>query len=163
MKWGVLGRTGATLMALSGKTLYTGTYRHNLDDKGRLTIPSAWRVAHGESDQFLAAPNPGGYVSVLPPTEVEKLYDKVATVPLSDTQAQAEIAAFFAIAQAFTFDKQGRIALNAELLQHAGITKESVLNGSLTKFNIYSPERWAAIAQRSSAASQADFLRRYGI
>jgi len=84
-------------------------------------------------------------------------------VPLSDTQAQAEIAAFFAVAQAFTFDKQGRIALSAALLKHAGIGKEAVLAGALSKFSIFSPERWSTVEQRSSPASQADFLRRYQI
>ena len=162
-----MGHFGATCgsnhMALSGKTLYTGDFRHILDEKGRLTIPSAWRAAHAETDQFLAAPNPGGYVSVLPPAAVESLYDKISAVPLSDTPAQAEIAAFFAVAQAFTFDKQGRIALSEALLKHAGIGKEAVLAGALSKFSIFSPERWSTVEQRSSPASQADFLRRYQI
>jgi MraZ protein len=132
----------ALTMSLPSRILYTGTFRHNLDDKGRLTIPSAWRSAHGDEDQFLATPNPDGYVSVLPP---------------------AEIAAFFSLAQAFTFDKQGRVALSDALLEHAKITKEAVLGGSLTKFNIYSPERWALVEQRPGAGSAAGFLRRYQI
>ena len=150
-------------MALPGKTLYTGSYRHNLDDKGRLTIPSAWRAAHAEGEQFLAVPNPGGYISVLPPPQGEKVDGKIAAGPLSGTQARQQIRACFAVAQGFTFDKQGRIALNPELLQRAGISKESVLSGSMNTFSIYSPERWAAITSRTSEASQADFLRRYGI
>jgi MraZ protein len=150
-------------MALTGKTLYTGNFRHTLDDKNRLTIPSQWRAAHAETDQFLATPNPDGYITVLPPSAVDTLYEKIAAVPLSDAQAQAEIAAFFAVAQAFTFDKQGRVALSAALLEHAGIAKDAVLNGSFTKFNIYNPDRWSAVEQRSSPASQADFLRRYQI
>ena len=164
MKWGGLGHLVAPFrMSLTGKTLYTGNFRHTLDDKNRLTIPSVWRAAHAETDQFLAAPNPDGYISVLPPAAVAALYDKVAAVPLSDAAAQAEIAAFFSVAQAFNFDKQGRIALNAALLAHAGIAKDAVLNGSFTKFNIYNPDRWSAVEQRTSPASQADFLRRYQI
>lgn len=162
-----MGRIGADVhalkMPLPSRILYTGTFRHNLDDKGRLTIPSAWRSAHGEEDQFLATPNPDGYVSVLPPAEVSKLYDKIAQVPMADADAQAEIAAFFALAQAFTFDKQGRVALSDALLEHAKISKEAVLGGSLTKFNIYSPERWALVEQRPGAGSAAGFLRRYQI
>ena len=150
-------------MALPGKTLYTGSYRHNLDDKGRLTIPSAWRAAHAEGEQFLAVPNPGGYISELSPAKEQKMHEKGGAGPHSDTQARDQIAAFFAVAQGFTFDKQGRIALNPELLQRAGISKESVLSGSMNTFSIYSPERWAAITSRTSEASQADFLRRYGI
>ena len=150
-------------MAQLGKPFYTGLFRHTLDDKNRLTIPSTWRSAHGESDTFLATPNPDGYVSVLPPAEVEKLYAKIAAVPLSDASAQAEIASFFAVTQAFTFDKQGRIGLSDALLQHAGIGKDAVLSGGLSKFNVYSPERWAATVQKSSPATQADFMRRFGI
>ncbi len=150
-------------MASLGKPFYTGNFRHNLDDKNRLTIPSAWRSAHGESDTFLATPNPAGYISVLPPAEVEKLYEKIAAVPLSDASAQEEIAAFFAATQAFTFDKQGRVPVSDALLAHAGIGKDAVLSGGLSKFNIYSPERWAAIEQKSSPTSQADFMRRFGI
>ena len=150
-------------MANLGKPFYTGLFRHTLDDKNRLTIPSAWRSAHGENDTFLATPNPDGYISILPPAEVEKLYEKIAAVPLSDASAQAEIAAFFARTQAFSFDKQGRVALSDVLLQHASVGKDAVLSGSLSKFNIYSPERWAAVEAKSSAASQADFMRRFGI
>lgn len=150
-------------MASLGKPFYTGLFRHTLDDKNRLTIPSTWRSAHAEADTFLATPNPDGYVSVLPPAEVEKLYAKIAAVPLSDASAQAEIASFFAVTQAFTFDKQGRIALSEALLRHAGIGKDAVLIGGLSKFNVYSPERWAATEQKSSPSSQADFMRRFGI
>lgn len=159
-KWGV---STSPAMSTPARILYTGTFRHNLDDKGRLTIPSAWRSAHGDLDQFLATPNPDGYVSVLPPAEVAKLYDKVAAVPMADAEAQAEIAAFFSLAQSFTFDKQGRIALSDALLQHARITKEAVLGGSLTKFNIYSPDRWSLVEQRPGAGGAAGFLRRYQI
>jgi MraZ protein len=150
-------------MASLGKPFYTGNFRHNLDDKNRLTIPSAWRSAHAEADTFLATPNPAGYISVLPPAEVEKLYEKIAAVPMSDSSAQEEIAAFFATTQAFTFDKQGRVPLSDALLAHAGIAKDAVLSGGLSKFNIYSPDRWAAIQQKSSPGSQADFMRRFGI
>ena len=157
--WGTAGY----LMASLGKPFYTGLFRHTLDDKDRLTIPSAWRAGHEKDATFLAVPNPDGYVSVLPPVEVEKLSEKIASVPLSDASAQAEIAAFFAVAQTFSFDSQGRIALNEALRRHAGLEKEVVLNGSFTKFNLYSPQRWALVEQKSSPASQADFLRRFSI
>ena len=100
MKWGVVGTNA----------FYTGLFRHTLDDKGRLTIPSAWRGAHAESDAFLATPHPDGYVAVLPPAEVEKLHAKIAQMALSDGAAQDFAARFFAQTQSFSFDKQGRVA-----------------------------------------------------
>src|SRR5580693_9135559 len=142
-----MGRCGAgapipSQMAQSGKAFYTGLFRHTLDEKGRLTIPSAWRGAHAESDAFLATPHPDGYVAVLPPAEVEKLHAKIAQMALSDGAAQDFAARFFAQTQSFSFDKQGRVGLNADLLSQAGITKDAVLVGSLTKFNLYAPSRW---------------------
>ena len=150
-------------MAQSGKAFYTGLFRHTLDDKGRLTIPSAWRGAHGESDAFLATPHPDGYVAVLPPAEVEKLHAKIAQMALSDGAAQDFSARFFAQTQSFSFDKQGRVGLNADLLKQAGITKDAVLVGSLTKFNLYAPGRWEKVETRTSGENFGDIMRRLGI
>lgn len=149
-------------MAQSG-TVYTGLFRHSLDDKNRVTIPSAWRTAHGEGEQFLATPHPDGYIAILPPAEIEKLRAKIEAIALSDGAGQDFAARFFAQTQAVGFDKQGRIMLNGELLGHAGIGKDAVLVGSFTKFNLYSPELWSRVEQRTAAGSIGDVMRRLGI
>ena len=150
-------------MAQPGKAFYTGLFRHTLDDKFRLTIPSAWRYAHEGEDTFLATPHPDGYVAVLPPAEVEKLHAKIAQVALSDGAGQDFAARFFAQTQSFSFDKSGRIGLEDALLEHAGIKRDAVLVGSLTKFNIYSPDRWQKVEARTSGENFGDLMRRMGI
>jgi MraZ protein len=150
-------------MAQAGTAIYTGLFRHTLDDKGRLTIPSAWRYAHEEADTFLATPHPDGYLAVLPPTEVEKLHEKISTMKLGDAAAQAFTARFFSQTQSFSFDKSGRVGLTADLLSHAGIGKDAVLAGSLTKFNIYSPARWAQEEARTAGENFGDLMRRLDI
>ncbi len=150
-------------MAQSGKAFYTGLFRHTLDEKGRLTIPSAWRGAHAEGDAFLATPHPDGYVAVLPPSEVEKLHAKIAQMALSDGAGQDFAARFFAQTQSFAFDKQGRVGLSADLLRAAGIAKDAVLVGSLTKFNLYSPARWEKVETRTAGDNFGDIMRRLGI
>ncbi|MCR6656308.1 MAG: mraZ [Opitutus sp.] len=150
-------------MAQPGKAFYTGLFRHTLDDKGRLTVPSAWRSAHAEGETFLATPHPDGYVAVLPPAEVEKLHAKIAQMALSDGAAQDFAARFFAQTQTFTFDKAGRIGLEDALLEHAGIDGDAVLVGSLTKFNIYSPSRWEKVEARTAGENFGDIMRRIGI
>ncbi len=150
-------------MAPSGKAVYTGLFRHSLDDKGRLTIPSAWRYAHVEEDTFLATPHPDGYIAVLPPSEVEKLHAKISEHKLSDAAAQAFAARFFSQTQSFSFDKAGRIGLGADLVAHAKIDKDAVLVGSLTKFNIYSPARWLQEETRTAGENFGDLMRRLDI
>jgi MraZ protein len=150
-------------VSIPGKALYTGLFRHTLDDKARLTIPSAWRYAHGDEDAFLATPHPDGYVAVLPPDEVDKLRAKIAQVALSDGSGQDFAARFFAQTQQFWFDKSGRIGLGEALLKHAGIEKDAVLVGSLTKFNIYAPSRWEKVEARTSGENFGDIMRRIGL
>ena len=150
-------------MAQQGKAFYTGLFRHTLDDKGRLTIPSAWRYAHEEGDAFLATPHPDGYIAVLPPAEIAKLEAKIAAMKLSDTAAQKFSAKFFSQTQTFSFDKAGRVGLIGDLLQHAKIAKDAVLVGSLTKFNIYAPARWEKEAAGPDGESFGDLMRRFDI
>ena len=150
-------------MALDGTAVYTGLFRHTLDDKGRVTIPSAWRCAHAEADTFLATPHPDGYIAVLPPAEVAKLHAKISEMKLSDAAAQAFAARFFSQTQSFSFDKAGRVGLSADLLKHAGIEKDAVLVGSLTKFNLYNPARWQQEEARTAGENFGDLMRRLDI
>jgi MraZ protein len=146
-----------------GNPVYTGLFRHTLDDKGRLTIPSEWRSAHAPEDTFLATPHPDGYVAVLPPDEVAKLREKIAGMKLSDAGAQAFAARFSSQTQSFSFDKSGRVGLTTDLLHHAGITKDAVLVGSFTKFNIYNPARWQQEEARMAGENFGDMMRRLDI
>ncbi|MES2697875.1 MAG: division/cell wall cluster transcriptional repressor MraZ [Verrucomicrobiota bacterium] len=150
-------------MEPAGKTSFTGNYNHTLDEKGRLTLPSVWRRDFAEEATFLATPHPDGYIAVLPPEEVEKLHAKVSLAKLSDSSAQAFFARFFSQTQSFSFDKAGRIVLSDALLKHAGITKDAVLIGSLTKFNIYNPARWQQEEARTAGENFGDLMRRLDI
>ena len=150
-------------MSQAGKPVYTGLFRHTADDKGRITIPSAWRHAQAEEAVYLATPHPDGYIAVLPPGEVDKLHDKISALKLSDADAQAFAARFFSKTQSFSFDKAGRIGLTAELMKHAGIEKDAVLVGSMTKFNIYSPARWAQEEARTEGGNYGDLMRRFDL
>src|SRR5690606_35791717 len=123
-------------MSPSFKAIYVGSFRHNLDAKNRLTIPSKWRFAGDEEEGYLAAPHPEGYITVLPPTEVERLYQKVSEMRLSDREAQDFLHRFFANTHAISCDKQGRIHVASELTEHAGIQKETIMVGTMTRFAI---------------------------
>ena len=44
-------------MANEATTFFVGEFTHALDSKGRLTIPSKWRIPGGDNT-YLALPNP---------------------------------------------------------------------------------------------------------
>ena len=150
-------------MAQSGTTVYSGRFEHTLDDKNRLTIPSLWRWAHTDTETFLAIPHPDAYIAVLPPARVAKLIAQVSEMKLSDREAQAVKARIFSDALSFTFDKQGRFGVNADLLRHAGITKDAVLSGMGDTFNILSPARWSEMQRSTAGENFGDMMRRIGL
>ena len=150
-------------MAQSGTTVYSGRFEHTLDDKNRLTIPSLWRWVHTDTETFLAIPHPDGYIAVLPPARVGKLLAQVSEMKLSDREAQAVKARIFSDALSFTFDKQGRFGVSADLLKHAAITKDAVLSGMGDTFNILSPSRWTEMSRTTAGENFGDMMRRIGL
>ena len=148
-------------MSESSTPLYSSNFRHTMDDKNRLTIPSAWRFTHGENDVLLAVPQPDGYVAVLPPLEAARLRAKIDGIKYGDRGGQDFAAVYFSRALQIWCDKAGRIALNDDLVAHAGLQKnaEAVLVGVSSKFFIYSPAHWQRVQDRT-AALMAETMQR---
>ena len=123
--------------------LYTGKYfgefRHSMDDKGRLTIPSQWRPQlESKDNDFLALPSlTEKSVSVYPPKMIEQLYERFSEISMGDQKGQRAIRRIMSMAHNFSCDKQGRINLNDKLINHADLEKSVVLLGEASKFMIY--------------------------
>lgn len=146
--------------------LFVGVFRHNLDDKGRLTIPAQWRPeVDSEANAFLALPSLDGYVNVYPPKMIAQLEARISQISMGDTEGQAAVETLMSMAHSFSCDKQGRISLNAALVEHAGIKKSAVLLGKLSSFSIYSDEIYDALRSKTpvSRETQAEVFKRFGL
>ena len=56
----------------SAPMVYAGEFRHAIDAKHRVTIPSRWRGEDGE--EFFAVQDPAGsFLMILPPPEFERV------------------------------------------------------------------------------------------
>lgn len=153
-------------MGLIGTGLFVGEFRHNLDDKSRLTIPSQWRPEAGSADNsFLALPSLEGYVNVYPPKMIAQLEERISQISMGDTEGQAAVETLMSMAHSFSCDKQGRISLNAALIEHAGLKKSAVLLGKLSTFSIYSDEVYDALRSKTpiSRETQAEVFKRFGL
>ena len=138
-------------MEIQDSGLFIGVHHRNLDDKGRLTVPAAWRPKKGADAKdgasagvFLAIPNPSGYITVYPPERVADLKNKLSKIGLKDRQKRRSMTRFLSMLHEFEFDKQGRINLSAALMKHAGIEKAAVMLGEMSSFAIYNPETFDA-------------------
>ena len=129
-------------MSEQREPFFVGEFRHNLDAKNRLSIPAKWRFDGDETVHFMIFPHPNGHLMVLPPAEGEKLRKAVFEQSLGDDAAQKWQYKTFSQADTVGFDKNGRFTLPDRLLKRVGITREVVIVGMMTKFAIWSPERW---------------------
>jgi MraZ protein len=149
-------------MSSNGTTFFVGEFTHALDSKGRVTIPSKWRISGGDNT-YLALPNPSGYITVYPPKMIERLEEKVSEANLSDTEAQSLLMELFSKADSFGCDKQGRINLSDKLLTHAGIKGKAVLVGKFSTFAIWAEDRREKEGVGKSERDIFDAMRELGL
>jgi MraZ protein len=142
----VVGRRtlfGLVFRAVEKKLIsYVSSFRHSLDVRSRVTVPSSWRVEGDEGNYYLAWPHPEGCIAFFTPEMQAEIMEKVKGAQQSDVQTQAVLRELFGNACMMGLDKQGRILLPENLCRHAGINKEVVLVGLGRNFQIWSTERW---------------------
>ena len=152
-------------MDISTQVFFVGEFRHALDAKNRLTVPSKWRFRGDEGDAtYLALPNPNGSVTVYPPEQVQKLKAKIAEVSMLGDPRVRALTRLFGDGFQFGPDKQARILLPEKLAKHAGVVKDVVLLGVINTFSIWNPERYEAYrAAEDNAVNMAQTLRDLGL
>lgn len=120
--------------------MFTGEYRHSVDDKGRIAVPA----------KFRAQLDDGAFVSrwidsclaIWPRREWDALADKVAALPIADSSARTFSRFVFAGAFEIGLDRQGRVVLPASLREWAGLAGEAVVVGARDHAEIWAPKRW---------------------
>jgi MraZ protein len=127
------------------RTVFFGTFRHTVDEKNRVAVPAKWRAGAKGSKEFYVLPDPKNCLLVLPASEMEKMLVRADGISIGEYERRDVLRVIASRAHGSPCDRQGRIVLTDELLRHAGIVKEAVLVGTLTRFEIWSPERWSEV------------------
>jgi MraZ protein len=120
--------------------MFLGQYRHNIDEKGRLTIPARFRELLEE----------GAYVTqgfdhnllVLTAPMFEFVSKRVNQMSLTDPTARELKRLLFSTADRIEPDKTGRILLPQFLRETAGLDGEAMLVGVGDYFEIWPPDAW---------------------
>ncbi len=131
--------------------MFIGEYAHNLDEKGRLAIPA----------KFRAALNKGAVVTrgldnclfLYTKSEWAKLAEKLATLPISQSNSRAFSRLMLAGAMEVEIDKQGRVVLPEYLRTFAGLKKNVVLAGLYSRAEIWDETKWNAYKGQTEANS----------
>ena len=120
--------------------MFTGEYRHSVDDKGRLAVPSRFRA---QLDAGLVVSRwLENCLAIHTRASWDALADKVATLPIADERARRFERFIFAGAVETSLDGQGRVLVPAYLRDMAGLDAEAVVVGSRDHAEIWAPARW---------------------
>ncbi len=117
-----------------------GEYNHNIDQKGRVSIPSKFREDLGST--FIVTKGLDNCLFAYSKQEWEKFETKLKELPLTNANARNFIRFFFAGATECEVDKQGRINIPQTLRDYASLTKETYIIGVATRVEIWDKEKW---------------------
>ena len=116
-----------------------GEYHHNIDDKGRLTIPSKFREEIGE--RFIVTRGLDGCLFAYSMEEWDKIVAKLNILPFTKKDARTFTRFFLSGATDCEFDKQGRINISKNLIDYAGLKKECAIIGVNDRLEIWDLEK----------------------
>ena len=104
-----------------------GEFHHNIDDKGRLVVPTKFREELGS--EFIITRGIEKCLSVYSLEEWEKLVSKLNTLPFTKKVTRTFTRFFYSGATACVFDKSGRMSITSPLVSYAGLDKECIIIG----------------------------------
>jgi MraZ protein len=121
--------------------MFTGEYRHTVDDKGRIAVPSRFRaqleggaVVSRWIDGCLAIHTKRGW---------DELSAKVAGLLVTDAGSRLFERYIFAGSLDAELDRQGRVLVPGYLREEAGLQGDALVIGARSHAEIWSPDRWS--------------------
>ena len=115
--------------------MFFGSYSHNLDDKGRLVIPSKMRDELGLKAYILKGFD--GALSIYKESDFQNLVVELKNLPFNKKNSRAYLRIQLASACELDIDKQGRALLPTQLLNKYQIGKEVIVIGALDHIEVW--------------------------
>lgn len=125
-----------------------GEYRHNVDVKGRVSVPSKFRGDLGQA--FVVTKGLDHCLFAYSKDEWTIFESKLKELPLTNTDARTFMRFFFAGATECEVDKNGRINIPQNLREYANIQKDVVIVGVATRAEIWNAEDWEKLTNSDS-------------
>ncbi len=138
--------------------IFQGASALSLDAKGRLAVPARHRDALQAlcNGQLTLTKHPEGCLMVFPRPAWEVFRDKVAALPMS---ASGWKRIFLGNAQDVDIDGASRVLVAPELRAAAGLSKDVMLLGMGSHFELWDAQRYAAHEAEVMAQAMPDVLQ----
>lgn len=134
---------------------FVGQYVHQMDQKGRVSLPSAFR-REAEGDRFVLLQWEPRYLTLFPEEKWRDVQKNLLEFRRSDPGAWNHVRTIIANAVEVVPDKQGRILVPATLQAAAELTGTVLMSGNLDRVELWDPQIYQEVVHE-----QAGDLREY--
>ena len=134
---------------------FVGQYEHQMDPKGRVSLPSAFR-REAESDRFVLLQWEKPYLTLFPEAKWTEVQDRLLEFRRTDPNAWNHVRMIVSQAVEVAPDKQGRILVPTGLQEAAGLDGAVLLSGNIDRVELWNPDTY-----RKSVESAAGSLEQF--
>jgi len=130
--------------------MFLGEYEHSLDSKGRIIIPARHRKELGAHPVITKGVE--GRLSIYPQEEFLEVAARVAAIGKRGARERRAAEGFVGGAMELEPDKQGRVAIPANLRRYARLDKEIVIVGQMSRVDIWrADDHWSRVDNSDTA------------
>jgi len=142
--------------------VFQGASSLSLDVKGRLSVPTRHRdvLSATAAGQLTITRHPHGCLMLFPRSEWEKFRERVAALPMT---AHWWKRIFLGNAMDVDMDSTGRVLISPELREATHITKETILLGMGSHFELWDKSTYEAQEALAMQGDMPDVLRDFSI
>lgn len=128
--------------------MFIGEYNHNVDAKGRVSLPARFRDDLTET--FYITKGLESCLFIYDENEWKAIDAKMRALRVTAKAARSFSRLFYGSAQELSADRQGRILIPSSLISYADIDKEVVIVGVSNRIEIWAKEKWATYMEATS-------------
>jgi len=139
--------------------MYRGITAINLDEKGRLALPTRYRdylFASADNQVVVTIDTEENCLLLYPFPDWEEIEAKIEALPSFNPAARRIQRLLIGHAAEINIDSSGRILVPQLLREYAGLDKQVVLVGQGKKFEIWSDVNWEARREAWLTTGPAD-------
>ncbi len=127
-------------MTLTNNT-FIGEYAYSLDSKGRVNIPAKFRQVLSEDNEntFVITRGMDPCIWVYPLSQWKEIETNLRSLSSLSKIHRTFVRNTARYASPSTYDKQGRITLTPSLIEYAGLEKDALIIGMVSKMEIWDP------------------------
>ena len=122
---------------------FLGSYTHQVDEKGRLSLPVSFRRAAAEGP-LVVVQSRSEALTLYPSETWREVEGRLLELRRNQPEARDYVLGITSNAVEVVPDKQGRILLPGRLLQSIGIKDAAQLVGAIDHIEVWEPDRFEA-------------------